>query len=155
MIGHEMIKLSKLLLPLIMAFAIVGCTSLSNKPIYNDQGYAVTGYDVVAYFTENKAVKGSTDFQAEYQGSQWLFASKEHLAQFKQSPERYAPQYGGYCAYAMSSGFVVSSDPQAFTVYQDKLYLNYSLSVRENWLENKAQFIQEADGYWQQKVTKN
>ncbi|ARD20869.1 YHS domain-containing (seleno)protein [Shewanella japonica] len=147
--------LHRLLILLGLSMALMGCTSLSDKPIYNDQGYAVTGYDVVAYFTDNKAVKGSTAFQTEYQGSQWLFATKQHQRQFEQSPERYIPQYGGYCAYAMSSGFVVSSDPQTFTVYQDKLYLNYSLSVRENWLENKAQFIQEADGYWQQKVAKN
>lgn len=132
---------------------MLGCTSLGNQPVYNEGGYAVTGYDVVAYFTENKAVKGSAEFQAEYQGSQWLFASKEHLAKFEQSPERYAPQYGGYCAYAMSSGFVVSSDPLAFTVFDDKLYLNYSLSVRENWLENRDQFIEEADGYWLKKTS--
>ncbi|WP_285163406.1 YHS domain-containing (seleno)protein [Shewanella goraebulensis] len=147
-------KLINLMLPLLLSLTVIGCTSLSDKPIYNDQGYAVTGYDVVAYFTDNKAVKGNAEFQTEYQGSQWLFSTKQHQQQFEQSPDRYMPQYGGYCAYAMSSGFVVSSDPQAFTVFEDKLYLNYSLSVRENWLENRDQFITEADEYWLKKTTK-
>ncbi|WP_144212450.1 YHS domain-containing (seleno)protein [Shewanella donghaensis] len=136
---------------LLLALAMMGCTSISDQPIFNQQGYAVSGYDVVAYFADNKAVKGSTDFTSEYQGTQWLFASKLHQAQFEQSPQQYIPQYGGYCAYAMSSGFVVSSDPNAFTVFEDKLYLNYSLSVRENWLENKHQFIKEADEHWLEK----
>ena len=141
-------------LMLLLTLALAGCTSLSDKPIYTDQGYAVNGYDVVAYFSDNKAVKGSTEFELQFQGTRWLFASKQHLNQFKQSPQHFIPQYGGYCAYAMSSGFVVSSDPEAFTIFEDKLYLNYSLSVRENWLENKSQFIKEADEYWFNKTTK-
>ncbi len=144
--------LTTLLLPLIL-FIMAGCTSLNKHPIYNNEGYAVSGYDVVAYFTDNKAVKGDRQFQTEYQGTQWLFASQQHQQLFEQSPERYIPQYGGYCAYAMSSGFVVSSDPLAFTVFEDKLYLNYSLSVRENWLENKHQFIKEADEHWLEKTS--
>lgn len=132
----------------------MGCTSISKQPIFTDDGYALRGYDVVAYFTESKAVKGDASFSSQYQGSTWLFANAEHQRLFEQAPQQYAPQYGGYCAYAMSSGFVVSTDPEAFTVYQDKLYLNYSLSVRDNWLENKDVFIEQANEHWQDKISK-
>ncbi|NKF52123.1 YHS domain-containing protein [Shewanella sp. WXL01] len=145
--------MNKLLIGFI-ALLLMGCTSLAKEPVYNDEGVAVNGYDVVAYFTQDKAVKGSSDFASSYNGNQWYFASAQHKALFDKTPEKYAPQYGGYCAYAMSSGFVVSTDPEAFTVFQDKLYLNYSLSVRENWLKNKVQFIEEADGHWQEKLSK-
>lgn len=132
----------------LLALFMMGCTNIQQQPIYTDDNYAISGYDVVAYFTESAAVKGSTDFISEYQGTQWLFASQQNQALFEQAPQQYIPQYGGYCAYAMSSGFVVSTDPQAFTVFEDKLYLNYSLSVRQNWLIDKAKYISEADQHW-------
>ncbi|WP_394130836.1 YHS domain-containing (seleno)protein [Shewanella maritima] len=144
MIKHLLLTLALLLL--------TGCTSLAKQPVFEDAGYAVRGYDVVAYFTESKPVKGQQQYQSLYQGSVWLFATEHNRDLFELSPQQYAPQYGGYCTYAMSSGFVVSTDPQAFTIHQDKLYLNYSLSVRENWLENKIQFIEEADAHWKDKI---
>ncbi|MBR9728058.1 YHS domain-containing (seleno)protein [Shewanella intestini] len=136
----------------LFALILMGCTSIDKQPVYNDAGNAIEGYDVVAYFSDNQAKKGLAQFSSDYKGAKWLFSSKAHKALFDTNPEQYMPQYGGYCAYAMSSGFVVSVDPQAFTVYQDKLYLNYSLSVRKNWLKRKQQYIKEADAHWLDKI---
>jgi YHS domain-containing protein len=106
----------------------------------------------VAYFTENKAVEGLAQFSVQNTNGTWHFASLENKQRFEQSPEKYLPQYGGYCAYAMSYGLVVSSDPYAFSIIDNKLYLNYSLDVREKWLKKPQQFIKEADAHWQKKI---
>ncbi len=109
---------------------------------------AIRGYDTVAYFTENKPVKGSDDFSFEYNGANWLFSSAENLEKFKEDPEKYAPQYGGYCAYAVSQGTTASIKPELFTIHEGKLYLNYSKSINDKWLEDKDNFIEAADKNW-------
>ena len=113
---------------------------------FSDQ--AIRGYDTVAYFTQGEAVKGDEKYSYEYNEARWLFASQEHLDLFKQDPEKYAPQYGGYCAYAVSQNSTASIQPELFTIHEDKLYLNYSESVNEKWLANKENFIVAADKYW-------
>jgi YHS domain-containing protein len=88
---------------------------------------AIKGYDPVAYQTEGKSVKGSSDYGYDWSGAHWWFASQSDLEKFKAAPEKYAPQYGGYCAYAVGAkGEKVGIDPEAFTVLDGKLYLNYS-----------------------------
>lgn len=114
--------------------------TFNNKAIY--------GYDTVAYFTQEKAVKGNKKFTTQYLGADWFFSSQKHLDMFTSDPEKYAPQYGGYCAYAMSDGRLVGVDEEAFTLLDGKLYLNYSKSVMKEWRSNKAQFIEEADGWY-------
>ena len=131
-----------------------GCTSLDKHPVYAEEGVAINGYDPVAYFVKNAPVKGSEQFKTEYAKAVWLFSSAENKAKFEDKPEQYSPQYGGYCAYAMSHGFVVDTIPEAFTVLNDKLYLNYSLGVRENWLEDTKNYIESADKQWNKKLTK-
>jgi YHS domain-containing protein len=128
------------------------CASFSSAVFANDpietgtfNNKAIYGYDTVAYFTQSKAVKGDDKITSEYKGAIWHFVSAEHKALFDASPEKYAPQYGGYCAYAMSKGRFVGVDEEAFTIFEDKLYLNYSKSVREDWLEDKEGFIKLAD----------
>lgn len=106
---------------------------------------AIKGYDPVAYFTENKALKGNKKVSFEWHGSKWLFSSEQHKSLFVTDPEKYAPQYGGWCAYAMSDGRTVSIDPQAFSIYKDKLYLNYSKSVLGHWRKEMDLFISQAD----------
>ena len=121
--------------------------ALANDPIetgtFNNK--AIYGYDTVAYFTQNQAVEGDEDISSEYKGAVWYFSSVENKALFDAAPEKYAPQYGGYCAYAMSRGRFVGVDEEAFTIYNGKLYLNYSKSVREDWSEDKDGFIKLAD----------
>lgn len=109
---------------------------------------AIQGYDAVAYFTLGDAVKGQPQFKVEWNGATWLFASAEHRDAFKAAPGKYAPQYGGYCSYAVSRGYTADIDPQAFTIVNGKLYLNYSLSVRERWETERDSNIVKADGNW-------
>ncbi|HEY9546176.1 MAG TPA: YHS domain-containing (seleno)protein [Solimonas sp.] len=109
---------------------------------------AVDGYDVVAYQTDRKAIKGQSDFRTEWRGAKWQFASAEHLKQFRADPQRYAPQYGGYCAYAVANNDLVDIDPEAFTVIDGKLYLNYSKDIRKKWDADRANYIDKADKNW-------
>ncbi|MEI8651987.1 YHS domain-containing (seleno)protein [Pseudoalteromonas sp. Hal273] len=112
---------------------------------------AIKGYDSVAYFTQNKAVKGSDKYTFSYLGANWHFSSEENKTTFAENPKRYAPKYGGWCAYAMADeGNAVGIDPEAFYIHEDKLYLNYSESVQQKWLSNLVPYIVMADGYYPQ-----
>ena len=105
------------------------------KPIYTSffSKAGAGGYDVTAYFSEGKPVKGKEKFKTRYMGADWLFANEENLAAFIAAPEKYAPQYGGYCAWAVAQGGTASGDPLLWTVHNDKLYLNYNESINERW----------------------
>lgn len=113
---------------------------------------AVKGHDVVAYHTEQRAVKGSETYSSDWMGARWLFASAEHLKLFQAHPQRYAPQYGGYCAYAVAKGDLVGIDPEAFTLVGDKLYLNYSKKIRSQWEADRDHYIRKADAQWPQLI---
>jgi len=109
---------------------------------------AVEGYDTVAYFTEGKAVKGKKAFQTAWKDANWRFSTQEHLALFKASPEDYAPQYGGYCAWAVSDNSLAGIDPKQFEIVEGKLYLNYSKKIHQRWLPEKETLINKADQNW-------
>ncbi|MBR9812749.1 YHS domain protein [bacterium] len=109
---------------------------------------AIKGYDTVAYFTEGQPTKGSDDFTAQWSGATWKFANAEHLAKFEADPEKYAPQYGGHCAFAVAKGDLVKIDPEAWSIVDGKLYLNYSESIQEKWDANRGDFIARADQQW-------
>jgi YHS domain-containing protein len=109
---------------------------------------AAGGYDVVAYFEDGAAVKGDKAFSLSHKGAEWRFASKAHLDAFAASPERYEPQYGGYCAWAAAQGYKAPGNPQYWTVRNDKLYLNYDAKVQERWLVDPDGFIAKADANW-------
>lgn len=95
-------------------------------PVRTDsEGLAIKGYDTVAYFEVGEPAEGSSEFEFEWMGAKWRFANADHLAKFKANPERYAPQYGGYCAFAVSRGKTAPISPKAWTVKNDKLYLNH------------------------------
>lgn len=111
-------------------------------------GSAVKGYDVVAYFTDGKPVEGKSGFKHEWMGTTWHFASAEHRDRFKANPEKYAPQYGGYCAWAVSQGYTAKIDPDAWKIVDGKLYLNNSKSVQEKWVADIPGNITRADGNW-------
>lgn len=111
----------------------------------NNSQYAIGGYDVVAYFTDGKAVRGKPEFSQAYRGAKWLFATAAHRDQFAKAPSKYAPRYDGYCAYGVSNGYLVPVDPQAFTVRDGVLYLNYSLKIRADWLSDVDARIRTAD----------
>ena len=117
---------------------------------YNTNGtrFAIGGYDVVAYFTDRQPTRGSEEHSVRWGGRTWLFASAEHAAQFEERPRRYAPQYGGYCAFAMADGRAVRIDPNAWSIVRGKHYLNYSLDVRRRWNGDRASYIAQADEKW-------
>ena len=111
----------------------------------NDSAYALGGYDVVAYFTDGKPVRGAPAISQTYRGAHWLFASPAHRDLFLKMPEKYLPRYDGYCAYGVSNGNLVKIDPQAFTIRNGVLYLNYSLPIRTEWLRDVDARIRKAD----------
>jgi len=127
---------------------LLSACSLNGKKVYQTSNVALQGFDPVAYFTQQKAVKGSALYAHTNGALTWHFSNEEHRQLFITNPVKYTPQYGGYCSYAMSYGLVVSSDPHAFTLLNDKLYLNYSLDVRSKWLKNTDKFIEQADVKW-------
>lgn len=109
---------------------------------------AASGYDVVSYFTEQKQVEGDSDYTLEYKGADWYFSTQANLTLFKNNPEKYAPQYGGYCAWAMSRGKAAPGNAPFWTIHNDKLYLNYDQRVLDTWRADKDSFIQQADAKW-------
>lgn len=111
-------------------------------------GLAVKGYDVVAYFTQERAIEGSQDFEHEWRGVRWRFSSPEHLAVFRDSPEKYAPRYGGFCSGGMALGNRAPIDPEAFAIIDGKLYLNFSKGVLTDFKENADEKIEQADANW-------
>ncbi len=111
---------------------------------------AIEGFDAVAYFTEQRAVEGSKEFEMSWMGANWRFSSAANLGAFRDNPERYAPQYGGYCAWAVSQNDTAGIDPTQFTVYNGKLYLNYNKKIGTRWQADKDGFIIDADRYWPQ-----
>lgn len=141
-------------------FAILLCTVLlvqaaaaplaAKDPVYTGtfSSLAVSGYDPVAYFTEGRPVEGRKDLELEWNGATWRFTNADNLAAFQAEPERFAPQYGGYCAWAVSQGYTASSDPEAWRVVDGKLYLNYSKSVQSRWAQDIPGNIEKADANW-------
>lgn len=124
-------------------------------PVYTSNNIAVNGYDVVSYFTRQQAVQGSSEWYTEWAGAVWHFSSAENRQLFIQHPESYAPQYGGFCAYGASRGYLAPTDPQAFTIHEGKLYLNYDLNVRSIWVKDMSGRIAKADKFWISQLNKN
>jgi YHS domain-containing protein len=109
---------------------------------------ALGGYDAVSYFTDQRPVKGVAQFVAPYKGAEWRFSSLENRDKFLADPERFAPQYGGYCAWAVSQGYTASGDPLRWKIVDNKLYLNYDADVQKKWEKSIPEFIKSADRNW-------
>jgi YHS domain-containing protein len=118
-------------------------------PVNKDRnGFAVRGHDPVAYFQYGKPVKGSPAWTHQWNGATWLFASPESRELFKVNPEKYAPQYGGYCAWAVSNNYTADADPDAWKIVNGRLYLNYNKSVQQKWEPEASKRIVDADRNW-------
>ncbi len=111
-------------------------------------GVAINGYDPVAYFTESKPVEGNAENALSWNGATWYFSSAANKSAFEAAPEKYAPQYGGYCAFAVSYGSTASTVPEAWTIVDNKLYLNYSLGVKRQWSTDIPGNIKKANKNW-------
>ena len=109
---------------------------------------AISGYDAVSYFQDGGPKEGSKNFITNYMGADWYFTSQENLDLFTANPEKYAPQYGGYCAYAVAQGSTAKGDPLQWHVQDDKLYLNINKSIKKKWLADIDGYLEKSEKNW-------
>ena len=130
---------------------VIAAPAWAAKPeIYTGRfsNLAADGYDVVAYFELGEPVKGSSEHELTHKGVVWRFASAENLSKFEADPAAYAPQYGGYCAWATAQGYTARGNPKFWRIVDGKLYLNYSAGVQRKWEKDIPGFIAMADANW-------
>lgn len=139
-----------ILLSVSAAFAACSRTETALGLNTDADGLALRGFDAVAYFAAESAVKGDARYEYAWNGAKWLFSSEENMKKFQADPAAYAPQFGGYCSYAVSEGYTADADPEAWKIVDGKLYLNYNKQVREKWQENEAERIQKGTLNWQE-----
>ncbi len=123
--------------------------------VYSTKKGAINGYDPVAYFTDGKPVKGLDSIAFTWHGATWHFANHNHRELFAAEPEKYAPQFGGWCAYGWSKGYPAKIEPEAWSIVDGKLYLNYNLEVRDDWNKKRAAYIQKAEVNYQKAHAKS
>lgn len=118
--------------------------------IFAPDSIALRGYDVIAFYTDSNAVKGSSSFMYKWKNVQWWFASQPHLELFKANPLQYAPQYGGWCAYGLSKGYKAPTVADTWHLQDGKLYFNYNQKVKFVWQKDKQNYIDSANLKWPQ-----
>ncbi|MBK8809486.1 MAG: YHS domain protein [Acidobacteria bacterium] len=133
--------------------AVSACAGSSGtegvKPVNTTpENVAIRGFDTVEYFTANAPAAGNPEFAFVWNGAKWLFSSADNLERFKADPSRFAPQFGGYCSWAVSHGYTADGDPMAWKVVDGKLYLNYNLKVKEKWEAEQENLIKEGERNW-------
>jgi YHS domain-containing protein len=140
--------MKKSIIILYVAFLSATTFAQTVKHINLKNGIAIQGYDPVAYFESTKAIEGKKEITAKFNDATYQFASENNKDLFLKNPTHYEPQFGGFCAFGMSEGYEAPIKPEAFTVVEDKLYLNYNLKVREDWSKNKEARIVKATINW-------
>ncbi len=133
-----------------VAVLVIGALAANVRAgeFYEKQSVAIKGYDTVAYFKDKKPVKGSPEHKAEYKGSVFHFSSKANRDAFTADPAKYAPQYNGFCAFGTAGGYKAAVEPAAFTIVNDKLYLNYNKDIQKQWSADIPGFVVKADKNW-------
>jgi YHS domain-containing protein len=136
---------------LILFVAILSATTFAQtaKHINLKNNVALQGYDPVAYFESAKAIEGNKEIKSEYNGAIYHFSSESNKTLFLKNPSKYEPQFGGFCAYGMSQGYKAPIQPEAFTIVDGKLYLNYNLKVKEMWSKEQTARIEKAILNWE------
>ncbi|SFT89650.1 YHS domain-containing protein [Algoriphagus locisalis] len=127
---------------------LISVSYAQKAEVFSQNDKAIKGYDPVAYFTDSKPVLGKDEFKFTQNGANWYFSSKENLELFKANPSKYMPQYGGYCAFGLAGGYKAPISPDAWTIVDDKLYLNYNKKVQTDWTADRAEMIKKADKNW-------
>jgi len=146
--------------PLLFVAAALATSSIivaaggPKAPVNTSSGVALKGYDAVAYATEGKPVRGQAQFQFTWNGAIWRFATAENRDRFGRAPEKYAPQFGGYCAWAVGHGYTADGDPEAWKIVDGRLYLNYSKRVQKKWEEDISGYIAQGQANWPSVLTK-
>ena len=138
----------KLIITFAALVSLCASVNAQTSAVYAPDGIALKGYDAVAFFTLSKPVKGSVDYSYKWHNATWLFATKSGLDSFKGAPEKYAPQYGGYCAFGAAEGHKAPTQPETWTNVHNRLYFNYNEKVKESWMKNQAVLIDSADRKW-------
>jgi YHS domain-containing protein len=138
----------RVLVVVLLAAGTAGLAAAEKPAVFASEGAAIRGYDPVAYFTAGKPVKGSPQFTLQWNGATWHFASAANRDAFRAEPAKYAPQYGGYCAYGAAQGYAVQTDPAAWRIVDGKLYLNYNAAVQSRWVQDIPGYIKAADKNW-------
>lgn len=131
-----------------LLFVISLAAVAQKSEVFNPSDGAIHGYDPVAYFKENKPVKGDKKYSYSWKSANWYFASQQNLDAFKANPVMYAPQYGGYCAFGLANGHKATTDPDAWLISDGKLYLNYNKDVQVKWKQKQSEYIRSADKIW-------
>ncbi len=127
----------------------------AEPPVFTGRGeFAINGYDAVAYHKQQKPVKGNSEFTAQWNGAKWRFNSDENRSLFESDPERWAPRYGGYCAWAVANNYTAKTDPDAWSIVDDRLYLNYNRRIRKKWSKDIPGNIKRADANWPEVLKK-
>jgi YHS domain-containing protein len=132
----------------ILALFILFNAHAQKSEVYVADGKAIKGYDPVAFFTESRPVMGRDSLTFSWNGATWYFADRRHLESFQSMPERYAPQYGGYCAYGTAQGHKAPTQVDTWSIYDGKLYFNYNQKVKEEWSKDRPAMIRKADENW-------
>jgi hypothetical protein len=127
---------------------LVSFSVYAKDPVFATEDGAIRGYDPVAYFTEGKPVKGDAGISTVWKEATWHFASTENRDAFAADPDKYAPAYGGYCAYAVANGYTATTEPDAWTVVDGRLFLNYSTRVKQRWEKDIKGYVTKADANW-------
>jgi YHS domain-containing protein len=142
-------KFTIILLVVGAAIGISACSSLQGVAKVNtSDGRALRGFDAVAYFAVQNAVEGNPKYEFAWNGARWLFSSEENMKKFQAEPEKYAPQFGGYCAYAVSQGYTADGDPNVWKIVDGKLYLNYNEKARDLWEKDLFSLIESGTKNW-------
>jgi YHS domain-containing protein len=132
----------------ILVFLFSAAVFAASPVNIDSKGVAIKGYDPVAYFTMDKPVKGNNNFEYEWKGVKWRFSNENHKKLFIDDPEKYAPRYGGYCAYGVAVDALFDIKPEAWSIVDGRLYLNKNLDVRDTWRKDIPGNIKKADMNW-------
>ena len=140
--------MKKIISMAVIVVAVVTQVRAQKAEVYSPGGKAIKGYDPVAFFTDSRPVMGVDSLSYSWHEATWLFANRQNLQRFKANPEKYAPQYGGYCAYGTAQGHKAPTEIDTWTILNDKLYFNYNQKVKEIWTKDRPDYIQKADKQW-------
>jgi YHS domain-containing protein len=132
----------------LLSLVFLALPGLAEDRVFLTEAGAIRGYDPVAYHTEGKPVPGDPEIRFDWEGATWHFSSAANRDAFAANPAKYAPAYGGYCAYGTANGYKVSTAPEAFAIEDGRLYLNYSVGVQKTWNKDRPGYIQKADANW-------
>lgn len=127
---------------------LAGIAGAAQPPVFSDGAGAIRGYDPVAYFEQKAPVKGDRAYSHQWNGATWYFSSAANRDRFAAAPEKYAPQYGGYCAYGVAQGYAPEIDPNAWKIVDGRLYLNFSPEVQSRWSRDIPGYIRKANANW-------